>query len=684
MQSFSVQCETCGAKLKVRDEAAIGQIHACPRCESMVLVAAPASLAAGDTPTNPPAEVPAEDTVVPSDFAGEIDSLLETPTPAPAAAPSVPLIDPVQFGGAPTAEPTFAGAEVEPPQEPVQQPTETVEPDLVETPSRLGLIVWGTAGVAVCFVAGVLGAAWWTSGSDDKPQAAASEPATDKSADSQPVVQQQDNPENEADEREQTADLPAPQPEAEQASTPPAEIEPTAPATADHPAEARVASLPSLPELPPPAEEDSQPEAEQPPAARPFDTLPPLDPLAIDSANLDLLLTPDTTIDVAASNTQGMEVEQTEEEAALAEAQRSEVAPRRHIRFEPGSASLGPSFDEQFGEGELQSRLAIQLPSVRWDNVPLHLALRELSVLAGVPITLDAAALRMAAVAASKPVSIDLQNASVLEIAQAVAKQGRLEATTLAGGLLVTKAQLDRVREVRYPVDDLVGIAGEDAAGVAQVIRRLLPDAIWGDSIVVDEGALRITQPAAVHYDVLLFCERLRKFRGLATRSKYPKDLIEVTPRLESLGPKLSRPTTFAFVNWTPTGDVFAKWQEASRLVILPDWRSLADQNLRPQSTMAGSVQNQSWQQALDTCLGALDLGWVPVNGNTLEITTRDRAEQATWIEFYATPDADALGEQIGENCDEASLVTLTLVLDPTGEFVMVRGNRHVHRAAAQ
>ena len=46
MEPFVVTCETCRARLKVRDERVLGQIHECPKCGSMVQIAAPASVAA--------------------------------------------------------------------------------------------------------------------------------------------------------------------------------------------------------------------------------------------------------------------------------------------------------------------------------------------------------------------------------------------------------------------------------------------------------------------------------------------------------------------------------------------------------------------------------------------------------------------------------------------------------------
>jgi hypothetical protein len=55
MHPFRVQCETCHARLKVSDAALVGQIHACPKCGGMVLLAA----VAGDSSaavTPPPME----------------------------------------------------------------------------------------------------------------------------------------------------------------------------------------------------------------------------------------------------------------------------------------------------------------------------------------------------------------------------------------------------------------------------------------------------------------------------------------------------------------------------------------------------------------------------------------------------------------------------------------------------
>src|SRR3990167_7196260 len=42
VEPFSILCTTCQTRLRVRDSSAIGQILACPKCGSMVMVQAPA------------------------------------------------------------------------------------------------------------------------------------------------------------------------------------------------------------------------------------------------------------------------------------------------------------------------------------------------------------------------------------------------------------------------------------------------------------------------------------------------------------------------------------------------------------------------------------------------------------------------------------------------------------------
>ena len=66
MELFKVTCVTCQAKLSVRNAALIGQIVACPRCNSMVEISSPLQEPATTTTSPTLAPAPAQNAQVPS------------------------------------------------------------------------------------------------------------------------------------------------------------------------------------------------------------------------------------------------------------------------------------------------------------------------------------------------------------------------------------------------------------------------------------------------------------------------------------------------------------------------------------------------------------------------------------------------------------------------------------------
>ncbi len=121
MELFTIQCTTCRARLKVKDEAIIGTILNCPKCSSMVHVVPPVSWKGGESPS-----VGAESAVA------ETPASAETALPsAPEAAPtalskksSMVASDAVPAAAEPPALPSGAAAESSQRAEPTALPPE--------------------------------------------------------------------------------------------------------------------------------------------------------------------------------------------------------------------------------------------------------------------------------------------------------------------------------------------------------------------------------------------------------------------------------------------------------------------------------------------------------------------------------------------------------------------------------
>lgn len=664
MQPFSVFCETCGAKLKVRDPAVVGQIHSCPKCESMVLIAVPA--AASSFPSPPAVAAPVESsagdgTIAPDDFATEIDDLLQQPTPAP---------EPVAES-APTEVPEPDLSEPQAAEPAAEEPVASAETLVASGTSRTAFYVWGTAGCVGCFALGLLAAAWWTRGGDE-PQAAQVASITERPEPESAVELTEEQPSEEVSVNKPTVEV---EPEPEEPAEPVVEPEAETPAPELPPVE----PLPELPSL-----DDTEPAAPEPTEPKPKRlNLAPLDPLAVDSANLDLLLIPDGDTEVTAD----APVEFGPEEPMDTEPPEVDLPEPKNIRFEPGTASRGPSYAEPLADGELASRLEMKLPGVAWKRTPLVVAVRELEQLSGVPITVRPADLQMAGITAVHEVSVSQENATVRQLAAELAKAARLKAQTTPHGLALVRAGAEKWRAVGAPQYDIADLAkdADEANALADLIQQVVAPESWKNAqakLAVDGTALKVRQQLNVHYDLLRFLERLRMARGLPTRSQYPKSMLTIEPRLASMKKQLARPTTFAFVDWTPLGEVQDYWSDVSGLTVLADWDQLADSDLRPLATMAGSVDNVAFGDALDRCLVPLDMGWTVTDGSTLQLTTLAAADRACWVEFYIKADADKLREQIETTVEPQFLQQFVLQADPSGRFVLVYGNRHVHQAA--
>lgn len=587
MSAFRVQCETCQSWLKVRDEGFVGEVHACPKCGSMVLIAAPTEApSTGSTAARRPA---------PPVMAVMSDTLEATEPP-------------------PSGVEALASAPAS------SSPPEMVAPSTSGATFPLALAV-GLGAVAAAGVAAV--AFFWLS--DSQPQ-----PTTPTQS---IAVQQEVTPESPPTE----ADPLATAGPVSDLAEPPAETPPIAKALSEPVLE----SQPAAPTLPPepiaidPAAQDPEPDnrvamaSVAPPDETPTPEEPPaeIDPLAIDFNEVEIVLRkgaegppvkskPDDELPSRAA----MEpAELSLDDRLAAAAQHAGVFVRRGATNEATGPYAGSSL----------AALAYVVPSVDLHDIPLDKALQLVGNLAGVPITIDPVALRIVGVSASKP--IDLVGESVTLADLLVTSLKPLRLGYVAEGPFVTVVRLgaDEVRTISHQVADL---AADDAAGLADLLRRI--GGLPAEAEVI-AGKLAVTAPLATQYDLVVLCERLRMARGLPTKTKYPRSLLSAEASMTTLTPVLDRRTTFSFVEPTPLADILAHWRRVTGLSILVDWRALADIGYGPRSTVECSVTNRPWRAALDGVLQGLGLTWSAVDGRTLWITTHDAATHPETIEFY-------------------------------------------------
>ncbi|QDT69890.1 hypothetical protein MalM25_28330 [Planctomycetes bacterium MalM25] len=563
MDLIRVQCETCQTWLRVRGEGFVGEVHACPRCGSMVLIA------------STPAALP---------------ETAEAATPAPT------------LGLSDTLE-TF-----EPPPEP-----ETTEPEpLAETPEPVEALAEPTASLgswapiattaAALMATSALVGAWWVAGSPTG-EVAQTERAQTEGASSVALPGEAEGGRSAAVEPSVVKSVVEP-------------VEPVVAVEEPEPVvEADGAAEPNAFELPPTPEVEPVPPASAPAAATPPTSVAPLsdgpptaiDPLAIDPTEIELVLrrgdgsasSPGAEPSEPASPPTPAETPPPAEPSLDERLAQAGAQAGIFVRLGPTDASTGPP------NASADKALTQVVPSIELRAIPLDEAVRLLGELAGTPITLDPAALRRAGVRPNKPIDLIAEDQTLGQILAAGLKQARLRYATDGAHVLVERVGDSQTREITHRLGDLVG---GDPQALASELARRLPHEI--DLTIGADGALPLNALGRVHFDLLVACETLRAERGLPATSKYPRALLATEPYETAIAPTLDRRTTFSFVSPTPLTEVFDHWRRVTERPILVDWPALASVGIGPRTTVECSVTNRPWRAALDGVLTPLGLTW--------------------------------------------------------------------------
>lgn len=656
MELFQLTCVTCQARLSVRNPAAIGKILSCPRCGSMVQVTAPDSWVAENSPG----------------FSAQ-------PQTSSSQVP-VSSIQP-------------AGSRAQPPvTTPGETPLETLGNSawyFFPSGLKLPVVAWSLAGtVTAVMLIAVLVGSFGNEPPDGRP---ADSPAAPRAVASQ---SQSPGPNEMASAlagstRAETNRasipiefptsepalpanlLPGGQPAAGPTAEPDVDLSAPAAAVAS---ESETAPLPTLPVGPGPrAGKSASKQAVAKPAVQSGLNQPShVDPLELDPEGFDMAsfgrqqsfpglaasfagtgptgaVEPKVKVPAGPPSTPGKSLRG---QVSSASSTNLESLNTQVVRMDPGPV---PKTEMPSAE----KHLALRLPAIDVDQMPLYAFLELVSGLSQVPIQLGSEELRMAALSAAVPVSVHRQQTSLAEILRAALRPLHLDYRPLGPMVVIYWPGAEKDREIGYPIADLV-TPESDAQRLAEWIRQLVVPSSWraaggeGELQVVGD-TLHIVQSQRVQYQVLCFLERLRRIRKLKPRSRYPAERLPVEPALQQLADTLNGPAVFTFSRYTPLSEIFSYWQQQLGLALLVDWSAVMGESSQPHqgspvlvwkprtgrppigpaTRVACSVVGQPWHRALDTVLGPLGLAWRAIDGHTLQITSALVAQGTAQLEFY-------------------------------------------------
>lgn len=681
MDLFSITCTTCKSRLKVREEAAIGHILACPKCGGMVMVKPPDGWQKGQPAAAAPAEAPAGITTVvnlrrPEETRGDshfedIDELLSDAPPrlkpsGVSVSPDAPGLARPRFVGAPPAAthpapPATVAASNGSPGEATgtnERPSASAAPSAAAAaallPASPPLTSTGSApasaiqppppaqttsptAIAAASASAVGPLRYWLMMAGSVAAGIGLALAVVVGmiwlfrADPQTVVQAQTNGQTQAGSTSPTPVTPVvsvspkttPPAESEPApTTPPITPAPVEPASKD-PAEPTEPAAPIDP-MPPAAEEDDPLGLTKPPPDAPAEPARSNDPLAkfdelIGSDREDPLVKPAEPAEAAP--------------AAPPEADPADATPARPILPRPPPRSV-----------DTAARLADPLAGIETPGTPLADFLQVISDLSTIPITLETDALPYYGLTPESPVVLKASNTTVGGALSSALAPLRLEHVKVDGHLLVRAIEPVELPLLGFPIKDLTDADETQMSELAEAMKTLVQPDAWneaeaGGSIGVNtaKGTLDIRQRRAVHADLLVAFEKLRTGRKLpyATGSKYDPALFALSTRSAKAKARLETPVSLTFAQPTHFVRILDHLAKAGGVRILVDWRDIASAGWNADGEATLVADKQPLGAALDALLNPMDLAWRIVDGRTIQVLTPQRLADRLELEFY-------------------------------------------------
>ncbi len=291
---------------------------------------------------------------------------------------------------------------------------------------------------------------------------------------------------------------------------------------------------------------------------------------------------------------------------------------------------------------DVAARLAEPVPQFAVSDTPLGQAVALLAQLGGVPVTFDPWALESLGVSLRTPVSVRRNDATLATLLETVLAERGLVYIAESGQIVVTRpeAAASRLIRRRYSVDDLA--ADETSiAELGRLIQDLVEPESWQSqggpgSIEAGGSALEVEQTAATHHRVLVFCEKLRRARGLPVRSRFPVEWFDLATRRSRAAEVLQREVTANFREPTPLIEVLGHLGGLAGADIVLDRRTLAAEGLADTEPASVAVVKEPFEAALDKLLRPLGLAWRALDARTIQVSTQAGLDEAMELEFYS------------------------------------------------
>jgi hypothetical protein len=332
------------------------------------------------------------------------------------------------------------------------------------------------------------------------------------------------------------------------------------------------------------------------------------------------------------------------------------------------------------GDSEfVKSQLSFVFNAVQEAEISLADVGTFVTQLTTVPVTLDLDSLAASGISASTPLSYEHRGITLGQLLTAALEPEGMTFVVDRRQIIITTIEAAEAAlvEQSYNVADLVETQ-EELQALAKRLTEFVQPASWNvnggvGSASCEEYALAVEHVPGVHFQVAVLLNRLRLARGLLPRGELPVEWIAVDPVFQRAATELSTPITVNYSTSTTVSRILDFLNNETDLTILVNWRAATAAGWTPNSPSELVATDEPLAALLSKWLAPAKLSFRVVDERTIEISSLAALEARPDVEFYrlqATPDLTAIESNLRDQLGRENAIPLYYD-EPSGALVV-------------
>jgi hypothetical protein len=299
---------------------------------------------------------------------------------------------------------------------------------------------------------------------------------------------------------------------------------------------------------------------------------------------------------------------------------------------------------------DIAAQLSVPCGQMKFESIPLSIALRDLMTITGVPMTIDVDSVIAQHGSVNPLVESDVQGVNfsqAIEVLLQSAELVKLQPEP-ASGLIIAAGNRDEFVNVAHDLPNFLATGDEERKAALDELSAIITGMIVPDSwkleqnparLSFSDSAITVINSPIVQFQVRELLKKVREVVALpdsAAASDQEPPFRHLATKHQRMQTKLELPSGLEHRFSGSLIDVLDLLSAKTGVVVLGDWESLRIAGLGPLTAIPGNLTADSLRNALKELTQTLEITYLIIDDETILLTSFDAAVQRTDLEVYS------------------------------------------------